>query len=406
MPPAAAGKVIIPSLKNTEGYWALLSAAHLATGKPYKDAQYEIDAGFKKLATLKPNLLNVYTDAPQAINLLEQGEAQMIGGQFSAYTLIRKAAGSPVDLALPSDGAFAMPSGIYQGREGSRRRCVGRDRRHVPRPGGAGGARDQGLRHADEPGDAETRGLSRPEPTVLPGLGLLRQGARRMGGPLEPAVNAPCRDDRSFEALRRRRRCSTGSTSRLSAERSVTLLGPSGCGKTTLLRLIAGLMAPDEGSIAIGGVDVTRTPPHKRNVGVVFQNYALFPHLTVAGNVGFGLQGKGPRDAPRSRLRCSGALALVQMERFGDRPVRALSGGQQQRVALARALAVEPSVLLFDEALSALDRNLRETMQVELRRLLKDLGATAVFVTHDQDEALTMSDKVAVMNAGRIEQFD
>ena len=107
-----AGKVIIPSLKNTEGYWALISAAHLATGKPYKDAQYDIDAGFKKLATLKPNLLNVYTDAPQAINLLEQGEAQMIGGQFSAYTLIRKSAGSPVDLALPSDGACAMPSGI------------------------------------------------------------------------------------------------------------------------------------------------------------------------------------------------------------------------------------------------------------------------------------------------------
>lgn len=116
--PGAAGKVIIPSLKNTEGYWALLSAAHLATGKPYKDAQYEIDAGFKKLATLKPNLLNVYTDAPQAINLLEQGEAQMIGGQFSAYTLIRKAAGSPVDLALPSDGAFAMPSGISKVAKG------------------------------------------------------------------------------------------------------------------------------------------------------------------------------------------------------------------------------------------------------------------------------------------------
>ena len=115
---AAAGKVIIPSLKNTEGYWALLSAAHLETGKPYKEAQYEIDAGFKKLATLKPKLLNVYTDAPQAINLLEQGEASMIGGQFSAYTLIRKAAGSPVDLAIPSDGGFAMPSGITKVKNG------------------------------------------------------------------------------------------------------------------------------------------------------------------------------------------------------------------------------------------------------------------------------------------------
>ncbi len=116
--PEAAGKVIIPSLKNTEGYWALLSAAHLETGKPYKEAQYEVDAGFKKLATLKTSLLNVYTDAPQAINLLEQGEAQMIGGQFSAYTLIRKAAGSPIDLAVPSDGAFAMPSGITKVKNG------------------------------------------------------------------------------------------------------------------------------------------------------------------------------------------------------------------------------------------------------------------------------------------------
>jgi putative spermidine/putrescine transport system ATP-binding protein len=184
----------------------------------------------------------------------------------------------------------------------------------------------------------------------------------------------------------------------------VTLLGPSGCGKTTLLRLIAGLATPDRGRVSIAGVDVTRTPPHKRNVGVVFQNYALFPHLSVAGNVGFGLTRRGlAKDAIAAKV--GRALDLVQMGRFGDRPVAALSGGQQQRVALARALAVEPNVLLFDEALSALDRNLRETMQVELRRLLKGLGATAVFVTHDQDEALTMSDQIAVMNAGRIEQY-
>jgi putative spermidine/putrescine transport system ATP-binding protein len=184
----------------------------------------------------------------------------------------------------------------------------------------------------------------------------------------------------------------------------VTLLGPSGCGKTTLLRLIAGLATPDQGKVSIAGVDVTRTPPHKRNVGVVFQNYALFPHLSVAGNVGFGLKGRGlPRDAIAAKV--ARALDLVQMGPFRDRPVTALSGGQQQRVALARALAVEPNVLLFDEALSALDRNLRETMQVELRRLLKNLGVTAVFVTHDQDEALTMSDRIAVMNAGRIEQY-
>jgi putative spermidine/putrescine transport system ATP-binding protein len=225
-----------------------------------------------------------------------------------------------------------------------------------------------------------------------------------MGGSVEPAVNphvAVTSLSKRFGASKVLDRID------LAVERGalVTLLGPSGCGKTTLLRLIAGLAASDEGSIMIGGADVTRTPPHRRNVGVVFQSYALFPHLTVAGNVGFGLQGKGLTRADIA-AKVQRALALVQMERFRDRPIRALSGGQQQRVALARALAVEPNVLLFDEALSALDRNLRETMQIELRRLLKDIDATAVFVTHDQDEALTMSDKVAVMNAGRIEQFD
>ncbi|GGF80943.1 ABC transporter ATP-binding protein [Azorhizobium oxalatiphilum] len=184
----------------------------------------------------------------------------------------------------------------------------------------------------------------------------------------------------------------------------VTLLGPSGCGKTTLLRLIAGLALPDTGSVSIAGRDVTRVPPHKRNVGVVFQNYALFPHLSVAGNVAFGLN---VRRRPKAEVRAAveKALALVHLGHLAERPISALSGGQQQRVALARALAVEPDVLLFDEALSALDRKLREEMQGEMRRMLRDIDATAIFVTHDQDEALTMSDRVAVMNGGRIEQL-
>jgi putative spermidine/putrescine transport system ATP-binding protein len=184
----------------------------------------------------------------------------------------------------------------------------------------------------------------------------------------------------------------------------VTLLGPSGCGKTTLLRLIAGLAEPEQGSIEIAGRDVTRVPPHRRNVGVVFQNYALFPHLTVAGNVAFGLKVRG---RPKAEIASAvqRALSLVHLDHLGARPITALSGGQQQRVALARALAVEPDVLLFDEALSALDRKLREEMQIELRRILQQIGATAIFVTHDQEEALTMSDRVAVMNGGRIEQF-
>jgi putative spermidine/putrescine transport system ATP-binding protein len=184
----------------------------------------------------------------------------------------------------------------------------------------------------------------------------------------------------------------------------VSLLGPSGCGKTTLLRLIAGLAHADGGAIVVGGREVTRLPAHRRNIGVVFQNYALFPHLNVFGNVAFGLHAQGIRDDVKARVMQ--ALALVRMGDFAERPTGALSGGQQQRVAVARAIAVRPSLLLLDEPFSALDRKLRETMQVELKQLLRQLGITAIFVTHDQEEALVMSDRVAVMNAGRIEQLD
>lgn len=184
----------------------------------------------------------------------------------------------------------------------------------------------------------------------------------------------------------------------------VSLLGPSGCGKTTLLRLIAGLLDPDAGAISVGGRDITRIPAHKRNIGVVFQSYALFPHLDVAQNVAFGLEAQGaPRHEIQDRVR--EALALVRMEAFADRRIAALSGGQQQRIAVARALVVRPSLLLLDEPFSALDRNLRETMQIELRDLLRRQRITSIFVTHDQDEALVMSDRIAVMNAGRIEHF-
>ena len=185
----------------------------------------------------------------------------------------------------------------------------------------------------------------------------------------------------------------------------VSLLGPSGCGKTTLLRIVAGLLSVDAGTVKLDGEDITAKPPHKRDVGVVFQNYALFPHLTVAENVAFGLKAKG-RGATETKQAVKRFLDLVHLEAFADRSVRALSGGQQQRVAVARALAVRPKLLLLDEPFSALDRKLRETMQIDLRRLLRELGTTSVFVTHDQDEALTMSDRIAVMNKGAIEQFD
>jgi len=184
----------------------------------------------------------------------------------------------------------------------------------------------------------------------------------------------------------------------------VSLLGPSGCGKTTLLRIIAGLLAADRGRIRLDGADITRLPAHRRHVGVVFQNYALFPHLTVAENVAFGLRARG-RPAREVREAVARALALVRLSEYGGRTIFVLSGGEQQRVAVARALAVRPKLLLLDEPLSALDRKLRDTMQIELRHLLRDLGITAIFVTHDQDEALVMSDRIAVMNTGCIEQF-
>jgi spermidine/putrescine ABC transporter ATP-binding subunit len=184
----------------------------------------------------------------------------------------------------------------------------------------------------------------------------------------------------------------------------IVLLGPSGCGKTTTLRMIAGFVDPTRGRVRIGGDDVTLTPPRRRNIGMVFQNYALFPNMTVAGNVGFGLR---QRRLPRAAIerRVEEMLALVHLAEKRDDYVDQLSGGQQQRVALARALAASPRVLLMDEPLGALDLKLREHMQMELRRIQQQLGLTTIYVTHDQTEAMTMSDRIAVMNRGRIEQL-
>jgi len=184
----------------------------------------------------------------------------------------------------------------------------------------------------------------------------------------------------------------------------LSLLGPSGCGKTTTLRMIGGFEFPDDGSIAISGQNVENLPPHKRPVNTVFQAYALFPHMKVADNVAYGLRRSG---VPKSDMadRVSRALDMVRMTAFASRKPAQLSGGQQQRVALARALVNRPAVLLLDEPMSALDRKLREEMQVELKLLQHELGTTFIFVTHDQEEALSMSDRVAVMKDGRIEQI-
>jgi spermidine/putrescine transport system ATP-binding protein len=185
----------------------------------------------------------------------------------------------------------------------------------------------------------------------------------------------------------------------------VTLLGPSGCGKTTLLRLIAGFERPDTGRISVSSRDVTDVPAHRRPVNTVFQHYALFPHRTVAGNVAFGLEVRG---LPKAEVaaRVARALDLVRLGGLDSRRIDELSGGQKQRVALARALVLEPDVLLLDEPMAALDPKLRKEMQVELKNLQERLRITFVFVTHDQDEALVMADRIAVMHGGRIEQID
>ena len=184
----------------------------------------------------------------------------------------------------------------------------------------------------------------------------------------------------------------------------LTLLGPSGSGKTTLLSLIAGLAQPDEGTIRINGTDVTWGAPYERDIGMVFQNYALFPHMTVAENIAFPLQMR-KADAATARKKVAEALEMVHLPHLAGRYPRELSGGQQQRVALARCMVYRPSIILMDEPLGALDKKLRDHMQLEIKRIHRDLGTTIIYVTHDQEEAMTMSDRICLMNAGSITQL-
>ncbi|MBH1969148.1 MAG: ABC transporter ATP-binding protein [Pseudomonadales bacterium] len=210
------------------------------------------------------------------------------------------------------------------------------------------------------------------------------------------SIDSVCKNFGSYQAL---------DTINLDIEQGefIVLLGPSGCGKTTLLRSIAGFMQPDSGTIAIDGQDVSRLPPYRRPLNTVFQNYALFPHMTVLENVAYGPRRQGVnRTEARDRARES--LAMVGLEALSDRYPRGMSGGQQQRVALARAIVNKPKLLLLDEPLSALDMKLRKRMQLELKHLQAKLGIAFIFVTHDQEEAMTIADRIVVMNAGRIEQ--
>ncbi|MCS2608084.1 ABC transporter ATP-binding protein [Halomonas dongshanensis] len=204
-----------------------------------------------------------------------------------------------------------------------------------------------------------------------------------------PGASAPSVDDVGFSLPR---------------GEMLALLGPSGCGKTTMLRMIAGLVAPSSGSIRLNGREISQIPVHKRNMGMVFQAYALFPHLSVAENIAFGLEMRGVAKAERVE-KVKRALDLVKLTGLGDRRITQLSGGQQQRCAIARSLVIEPELLLLDEPLSNLDAKLRDEMRDEIREIQNRTGVTAIFVTHDQDEALSMADRLAVMSAGKLEQI-
>lgn len=220
---------------------------------------------------------------------------------------------------------------------------------------------------------------------------------------MQPAVDVRSVSKRFVAPGKRQVHALDGVSLAIPAGKFTTLLGPSGCGKTTLLRTIAGFESPDTGRILIDGHDLTDTPPHRRPLNTVFQHYALFPHLDVAGNIAYGLEvARVPKREIEQRV--GEALELVRLEQMAKRKVAQLSGGQQQRVALARALVMRPKVLLLDEPMAALDRQLRKQMQTELKRLQHELGIAFVCVTHDQEEALSMSDLIVVMNQGRIEQ--
>ncbi|MCC7271532.1 MAG: ABC transporter ATP-binding protein [Alphaproteobacteria bacterium] len=222
---------------------------------------------------------------------------------------------------------------------------------------------------------------------------------------MKPGVTAPPVAIREVTKTYGRFRALDAVSLDIAAGEFVTLLGPSGSGKTTLLMVLAGFVRPDAGSIRFGDTEMVLTPPHRRDIGIVFQNYALFPHMTVAGNVGYPLRLRRIAKAEIAR-RVEEALALVQLQGYGERRVDQLSGGQRQRVALARAIVFEPRILLMDEPLSALDKKLREQMQIEIRQLHERLGITTVYVTHDQREALTLSDRIAVIDKGRFAQID
>ena len=429
--PEFKGKLAIPDISGTSGQQFLMAAARLNGG-----SIENIDPGFEAIKKLKPNVQMMYTQPDQLIPLFERGDIA-VAVWYTDRTGAAAAKGVPVAAAYPKEGAdrhradrlraqgepeegaraevhrhaalAGRPAllcavavrGTHATRRSSSRRIwpsscpMARSCSACTSPTRTSSRRSS--RSGRSAGGARSRGDRRPGATraVRRAAAALRRAGRERA---EPSL-----------AVRRLRKTfgRVVAVDDVSLEAApgefLSLLGPSGCGKSTVLRMVAGLVEPDRGEVVLAGEDITRVAVHRRNLGLVFQSYALFPHMTVFDNVAFGLRRRRVAEA-ELRPRVERMLDLVRLGPLGSRHPRELSGGQQQRVALARALVTEPRVLLLDEPLSNLDALLRDEMRVELKRLQQRLGTTMIFVTHDQAEALILSDRVVVMEAGRVEQ--
>ncbi|HXP02769.1 MAG TPA: polyamine ABC transporter ATP-binding protein [Stellaceae bacterium] len=425
-------RFLMETPKATQSIYLLIAAVSVETGKPYAETQHMIDQAWPKMTALKPNVLSVFENQTAVMQVAE-GQADVAGIFYSKSVYPYTVQGAPLDMCYPREGTFAGINCAARGhlrrhqlRQPGQERAGARSRprlyrldaepRHPATSRRADADRTVDRRPQLQARNREIHGLSRSEDGrdghLQPRLDADQPDAAATDREVQPSLLGLIAVSASPATLRLAEVTKTFGEARavdsvsLSIEPGsmVALLGPSGCGKTTILRMIAGLLEPSAGEIYLDADPITRVPVHRRNIGMLFQNYALFPHMNVAQNIAFGLETRGVGKAA-IEARVADAVQLVQLAGLEERTPSELSGGQQQRVALARALVVEPALLLLDEPLGALDKSLRQSMQVELRALQRRLGITTVMVTHDQDEALTLSDRIVIMRDGRIEQI-
>jgi putative spermidine/putrescine transport system ATP-binding protein/spermidine/putrescine transport system ATP-binding protein len=412
-------RFLMTSPKSTQSLYLLIAAVTLETGKPYAEAQYLIDNAWPKMTALKPNVLSIFENQSTVMQVA-QGEADIAGLFYSKSVYPYTVKGAPIDMCFPREGTFAGINCLTLVKNAPEPELGIAFINWMLDPGVQQGLAEASLAAPTIAGlefsrmSQNTLPIPKPKWTRWASSVPTGGSSTRYGQSCSKSTTRSLAADRRSPAVSLRLReltklfRETRAVDRLSLTLEpgsiVALLGPSGCGKTTTLRMIAGLMKPSAGEIFLDDRPVTRVPAHRRNIGMLFQNYALFPHMTVAENVAFGLEARRIR-RDEAAARVAEALRLVQLGGYDQRMPAQLSGGQQQRVALARALVIEPALLLLDEPLGALDKSLRQSMQVELRALQRRLGITTVMVTHDQDEALTIADRIAIMHDGNLEQI-